>query len=592
MNATPGFFYGHVSEDRGDPRIFKVTPHQAEEVTLSQKRFRVQSREVVSQFHRKADYESGRSVPQEGLDLIRVPFYDSENTIEENLDYTGRATLTVIKVQDGFKWVPFSLFSELVVDSIAWADGSTPIFERPEESSDLWVDFSSAPADSVTLTFYYHGELLDRFRDLWVTMRSTLTWLPIYQNWRPATYRLTFHHDEKYKVASVGYLIDESEPVDEMVTTVWETPIVRQATFNVGRFDEHLAEDPRIPNLKVQIDERAHIQFGNMMADANRFLPRQRDMAGQVTADLANSFAFFNDVYGQTTVDEFTATEIPFNHGEAYTGLVLLSWQTFQWTAEKGFDEMFRAHEVAHQWWGIGIHPATYHDRWLSEGFAEFSGLWYMGRVRGSHEMFTRRLKETRELITDRRNEAAPIWLGTRVSNSRHTDDYTTTVYRKGAWVLHMLRVLLTDHDTGSDERFEAMIKDFYSSYFGQSVTTEQFIGVVEEHAGIEMDWFFQQYVYGTGIPEYHFSYNMEEVASGEQKVTVRVRQEKVPESFRMIVPIYLDFGEAGSATVSIDVQGPETVMELPLLPMEPLRIEFNPFESVLAEVKTEGWRN
>ena len=100
------------------------------------------------------------------------------------------------------------------------------------------------------------------------------------------------------------------------------------------------------------------------------------------------------------------------------------------------------------------------------------------------------------------------------------------------------------------------------------------------------------QWVYGTGIPEYHFSYDLEELPSGEYRPTVRVRQEKVPDTFQMIVPIYVDFGLAGNAQVNIMVAGPETVVQLPLMPTKPENIVFNPFESVLAEVKTEGWRN
>ena len=590
LNNTSGFFYAHVAEGRGDPLIFTVTPFDAEEVSLSKRARREQTRETVAQFYRQQDHETGRSVYQEGLDLIRIGHYEIATTVERNLDFSARATLSIQRIRDGFDWIPFRLYSELEVDSILWGNGTAATFVRPEESSDLWVDFGSAPADATSLTFFYQGDLFDRFRNLWVEMRSTTLWLPVYEYGRPATYRMTFYHHERYKVAAVGSKVSESPADDDdMVTTTWETPIVRQVTFNLGRFTEREAGDARFPNLTVQVDEAAHREL--IRVDAV-LLIRQRDMTERVALDLANSFLFFEQVYGPTTVSEFTASEIPYDHGEAYAGLVLLSWSTFQWTSERGYDEMFRAHEVAHQWWGIGVRPATYHDQWLSEGFAEFSGLWYMGRVRGSHEMFMRRLKETREEITDRRDEAAPICLGTRAGTSRDPEDYALTVYQKGAWVLHMLRVLLTDPETGSDAAFEAMIKEFYTTYFGQTATTEQFMAVVEKHVGIPMDWFLDQWVYGTGIPEYRFSYNLQELPSGEYRATVRVRQEKVPDTFQMIVPIYLDFGVAGHSQVNIMVTGPETVTELPLLPMEPEDIVFNPFESVLAEVRTERWQN
>jgi aminopeptidase N len=134
-------------------------------------------------------------------------------------------------------------------------------------------------------------------------------------------------------------------------------------------------------------------------------------------------------------------------------------------------------------------------------------------------------------------------------------------------------------------------MSDFYQRYFGQTATTRQFKQVVEEHIGASMDWFFDQWVYGSAIPTYHFSYNLYELDNGEYEATVRVRQENVPDDFQMIVPIHLDFGEAGSALVPIAVIGPFTQQVLPRLPMKPDAITFNPFESVLAETKTEGWR-
>ena len=111
------------------------------------------------------------------------------------------------------------------------------------------------------------------------------------------------------------------------------------------------------------------------------------------------------------------------------------------------------------------------------------------------------------------------------------------------------------------------------------------------EHVGESMDWFFQQWVYGSHIPTYTFSHTYAEQPDGQVVATVRVLQENVPEDFQMIVPVDLDFGDDGSATVRVLVTGHETVRDLPLLPRRPDEIRFNPFESVLAETKTERWR-
>jgi hypothetical protein len=401
---------------------------------------------------------------------------------------------------------------------------------------------------------------------------------------------MTFRAPEKYKIAAVGKRLSE-EVLDGTVTSVWETPVVTLNTFNIGTFSEETIEDPRVPSLRVQIDEPAHGRLVDQYRQANMILFEQKDMAQRVGLDLANSFAFFTEVYGPPTVDEFTATEIPSMHGEAYAGLVLLAWSTFQWTTEKGFDEMFRAHEVAHQWWGIGVEPLTERDRWIGEGFAEFSGLWYMARQLTSVDLLQRRLRETREEIIRQRERAGPIWVGRRAGSSDHPEDYQTVVYHKGAWVLHMLRNLLVDLDAGGgDDRFEEMMRDFYTTYRGRRATTEHFQQVAEKHFGGSMEWFFRQWVRGTDIPRYTFAYKLDELENGEYQATIRVRQDRVSDDFTMYVPVKVDFGGRGSALVRVQLTGPETEVALPILPTKPDRLELNPDEAVLAEVRTEGW--
>jgi aminopeptidase N len=260
--------------------------------------------------------------------------------------------------------------------------------------------------------------------------------------------------------------------------------------------------------------------------------------------------------------------------------------------AERGYDEMFRAHEVAHQWWGISIEPATYRDRWLSEGFAEFSGLWYAARARASLPIYLKRLEETRREILERRDEAPPIALGTRASWTKYPGDYTTTIYHKGAWVLHMLRVMLTDPETGSDQLFTDIMKTFYTRHRGGKAATRSFQQVAEEVVGVDLGWFFDQWVYRSAIPTYTFSSSLVDQPDGTVRASIRIRQENVPDDFKMVVPIELDFGDQGSATVQVLVEGPLTEQELPPLPMRPRSITFNPYESVLAETRTEGWRN
>ena len=591
INDTPGFFYAHVAENRDDPLIFISNPHSFEEVSLSRRADREKRREVVAQFHRQADYAIGSSIPQEALDFVALLHYDIETEIENNLDLVGRATAQLRRVSSTVNWIPFQLYEELEVDSVSWGDGSPAPFFRGEETSDLWIEFSDVAADSLEITFHYHGDMMDRVGDItdsWVQISSHRTWFPMVPSSRAAPYRITFHAPDRYVVTAVGQQTEHTV-VDERVTRVWETPPITMMTFNIGEFDEYNLSDlsdPRVPPMKVLLNELAHFRLGEALG-----LLEQRDMAETVASDLANSFRFYNDVYGPTTVQDFVVTEIPYSHGEAYSGLVMLAWNTFQWTDDQGFNEMFRAHEVAHQWWGIGVTPATYRDWWLAEGFSEFSGWWYAARARGSIDRYLDRLEETREELLDRRGKTAPIAVGRRAGTSEFPQDYELVVYHKGAWVLHMLRTLLSDPEAGGEDVFEQVMKTFYTRHLGGTATTNDFQRVVEEVVGAPLDWFFEQWVFGTAIPTYTFSHKFEQLPDGLVKATVRIRQEDVPEDFRMIVPILVDFGDEGSAMVRVNVVGSVTETELPLLPREPDDIVFNPSEAVLAETRTERWR-
>ena len=166
----------------------------------------------------------------------------------------------------------------------------------------------------------------------------------------------------------------------------WVTPSpIRNASFNLGLFEGYDVQEKDAPPVTVMISEEAHKKLAKVYDQQSR-------MRERVGADVAKSLKFFQEMYGPTPVRRFYATEIPDFHGEAFPGMVHLSWVTFQNTSDGGWDEVFRAHEVAHQWWGIGVDFASYHDQWLSEGFATFSGLWYLQHLRGDNEQPAARL--------------------------------------------------------------------------------------------------------------------------------------------------------------------------------------------------------
>jgi hypothetical protein len=597
-----GFFYAHVKREHGEDLMVLVDPAQGEQVELLRGgKLEGQKVQIVSQFRAATPDTAGTPL---ALQADRI-----EATIASGLQFSATATVTLTARRDAVRWARFLLFSELAVDSVRDTSGAAVTFFRTKPSEELWVRFG-APlrrGEARALRVTYHGDLIGHWRiyehltqgranlyapppglDTWLYVKQPETWFPRYAPANPrygnlpgADVDMTFHSPTKYRFASAGRQV-ESRVAGDVTTTRWVTERpTTEVCFNLGRFDEYKIADPRLPPVTVQVNLDGH-------AELNKLLPTRGAPERDVGADVAASLAFFTRQFGPPLFSQYYATEIPFFYGQAFPGLIYLSFETFQTGDETGEEETFRSHEIAHQWWGIGVTPASYRDVWLSEGFAEFSGLWYTQVILKDNDKFLKQLRERRKALRAR-HDAPPLGLGWRVHQTDEPRDYWLTVYQKGAWVVHMLRNLMIDFPTMREDAFAALMGDFYQQYRGRAASTEDFQHVVESHFGRPMDWFFDEWVNGTAIPTYVFSWHAEPGDSGHYRLHLRVRQEDAPADFVMPVPVQIDLAGGGQAFVRVAVTGPVTERTFPL-PAEPTRVELNPLESVLAEVNTEDW--
>ena len=602
---TNGFFYAYVKRQSGEDLIFEVDPERGEQVLLQRKgRLEGQKVQTVSQFPLAADLRDSEPVSDWERNPLKIEAYRIDATVSRGLDFSAAATARFTARRDGVRWARFILFDDLKVDSVIDETGAVDSFYRASKEPELWVRFSAAAraGEVHALRVVYHGDLL-ALRTLrpqlplphppippsmWYFMRDPDSWFPrlafpTYGGVQAADMDLTFHTPKKYRLASIGRLVDSRRDGD-VETTHWVTERpTAEASFNIGDFEESQIRDPRIPPVIVQVNGEVHraLRTIGLMGGVNP--------AEDVSADVANSLGFFSQAFGPPLPQQFYATEIPYFYGQAFPGLIYLSFGTFQTINESGVEETFRSHEMAHQWWGIGVEPATYRDAWLSEGFAEFSGLWYTQVFLNDNRKFFKQLQDRQRAIRTRRGDIAPIGLGTRLGGVDHPQDYQLMIYYKGAWVLQMLRNMMLDFQTMKEDAFRSTMQDFYRQYRGRRASTRDFQRVVENHVDLPMDWFFDEWVNGTAIPTYVFSWHAEPTPDHQYLLRVRVRQEDVPSDFVMPVPLSIEFKSGGYVTVRVTVRGPVTDAQIQV-PTEPAKLVLNPLESVLADVKEEGW--
>ncbi len=587
LNGAPGgFFYAHITPASGGPLMFLVTPREREGVELRERdRSSLSSGYTTTTVKERATgVDPSRPGPERRGDaLVRHYALDVSlpNTGSGDIGFSASARLVIASEAAVGPWVAFSLFEKFIVDSAVWLDGKPAVFEKKKDSPYLWVRLPAVlPAgETIQLNVYYRGDLIDRYGDFFYIKGST-AWYP-----RPlagralATFEMIYHYPSNYGFASVGELMDSST-TDRTTTSRWVTARpIRNASFNIGMFKRYTPVEPGAPPVTVLVSESGHRSIGTKAYSAD-----------EVSKDIARSMKLYTSMFGPPPADNFYATEIPAGHGEAFPGLIHLSMSTFGMTASKGHNEVFRAHEVAHQWWGIGVDFASYRDQWLSEGFSTFAALWYLQTVRGDGKQYFAMLDEWKAELLARGAEPAPIGLGYRAADADNPGDYNLVVYEKGAWVLHMLRAMMIDLKTMNEDRFSGMMKDFYQTYQGKQASTGDFQRTVERHTGQPMGWFFTQWVYRSALPTYRTAYQVTEAPDGKLVLRLRVRQEGVPDDFLAYMPVAIEMGKDQVVRVRMKVTGPVSELELPGLPAKPRSVKFNDLDGVLADVKTENW--
>jgi len=154
------------------------------------------------------------------------------------------------------------------------------------------------------------------------------------------------------------------------------------------------------------------------------------------------------------------------------------------------FWEPLVAHELAHMWWGDMVTCETWADIWLNEGFATYFDALFTEHMYGETAFQIQMLNNRWEYFSEEPGEGRfPIYDPVNLWGS--------TVYEKGSWILHMLR-----HHVG-EATWVDIVKEWADRYRYDTATTAEFIEVCEEVHGDDLDWFFDQWVYHGGYPEF-----------------------------------------------------------------------------------------
>jgi len=523
---------------------------------------------------------------------VHIEHQQIDVTIEKSANLAGKASTSFVALGSGVRVVPFKLFHTLRVDKVSGEDGNPLSFIQEDKNDD--ADFSVilpkalSAGEKYTVTVSYSGKEA-------VTNEGGGNYFPVARSsWFPnnphggeyAAYDMTFRIPKGMKMTATGDLVSESNDGGWNVT-VWKSGPQDVAGFNFGKFK---VEEAKLAKPEYQIVsyaneeppdwaknfqraaqgddftggmDRSHAAYAAMGTMDTTSMNKKALAEAQVAVQL------YSDYFGLTPYKRLAITQqTACDYGQAWPQLAWIPTCYFYDTTvrhalgvdlgDRGYWLVVVPHEVAHQWWGHTVGYSSYRDQWMSEGFADFSASLFLQMVYAKDpKRYLSFWKDERDLLTERNKEgfraidAGSLTMGYRLNTTRTGNIYQRLVYPKGAYVLHMVRMMMWDRNTG-DRDFRAMMQDFVKTYTNKAATTEDFKAMVEKHmtrdmdmeGNQRMDWFFNEYVYGTALPSYGIDYSFDKDANGDVVVNFKIKQSGVDDKFRMLVPIYLELAD------------------------------------------------
>ncbi len=573
---------------------------------------------------------------------------DTSLLTDNSLD--AKANIRLRTENSGERLLVFQLSRSLSVDTLTGEHGESLIYfqnegmnlqERNTHGNDyLYVVLPAAPQRGAefTLHFHYRGNVIQNAGNGVLFVGARESWYPHFGGAADfADYDLTMRWPRRLRLVATGAKSEEHEDGDFRVAH-WHTERPASvAGFNLGdyasasltsgthsvdvyanhqlehaidsRLEPAPMEPPRTPTFSAEGRSNT-----NMMRVAPP-APSPADALKLLGREIDSSIRFYETFSGPFPFQKLSVSQIPGTFGQGWPGLLYLSTYAFlpaeaqrraglSATGQESFTELVPFHEVAHQWWGNVVGWDTYRDQWINEAIANYLALLFAdSQKRADHSLHVWLDRYRRQLVekfpgADQPNsEIGALDLGNRLTSSKSPNGFEDVIYSKGSWVIHMLREMLREPGAKNpDARFIGLLRTLAAKYAYRALSTSDLQHEVEAvmtpamdlEGGRSMEWFFEQWVRGTGIPRYRVEFNVHHNDNG-YLVRGKLFQEDVPRSFIAPVPLYSSAGGGHATPLGVVIAtGPETSFHF-TTQIEPHKVIVDPQMTLLCVTQQPG---
>jgi hypothetical protein len=548
--------------------------------------------------------------------------YRIEATIDPDLSMSVVTRVKVRTPEDGMAAASFDITPSMAITSVT-VDGRPAEALQPESMRSNLIRsgnkmFLVVPAEPLQrgreyeFEFHHSGKVIVDAGDRVFYVAARGNWYPIH-GMQFASYDLTFKYPHDLDLVAPGDVVDERAEGDSRVVHRRVSNTIRMAGFNLGDY-EHAREvrggysvdvcanraleaalqpmpAPSLPTTNIQPRRGAPAPLDRSVTPTPvNPLGRLQTLAGEV----ASALEFMAAKFGPPALPHLAVSPIPGTFGQGFPGLIYLSTLSYLKDRPTGplatpsldlyFNDVLQAHETAHQWWGNRVTTENYRDSWLMEALANYSALLYLEKRKGPHAV-DRLLDEYRTELLEKNQDgetvesAGPIVLGQRLQSSLQPAGWRAITYGKGSWILHMLRRRM------GDQQFLAMLSDVVKRYDHGSITTDlfrksaaQFMPPKSDDPTLEA--FFDQWVYGTGIPTLKLTYALKGQAPAVRLVGT-LTQSGVDGDFSVLTPVEIQVAHGQTVTRWIASSNQPVTFSV-ALKQAPLKVALDPHNAVL----------
>ena len=341
----------------------------------------------------------------------------------------------------------------------------------------------------------YQGSVISRTSDGTYFVDDRNAWYP-FTDPMLTTFDLTFHFPANLRLVSTGDPVAEDDANGQrMVHRRTVTPHAL-AGFNIGDFNITTSETQ---SFRIEIC-------------SNPSVKPALDLAQQTSQILA----YYTARWLPLASHNLAVTPIEGYFGQGFPGLIYLSNVSYLRERDRPlglrnpafdtfFSQLLLPHELAHQWWGNIVTPASYRSNWIVEAMSNYAALQYLEQSQGRSALDAILAGYRKDLTTPRPtgeliDSYGPVTFGQRLLTNFGAGIWHDILYEKGTWIFHLLRSRM------GDEAFHNFQLRLLKQFAKRPITNDDLRQeaahfIPSNQADRQLTAFFDTWIYDTGVP-------------------------------------------------------------------------------------------